>query len=149
MKCQNCGKNETNFHYSSNVNGCVTETHLCSDCAAKSGYDIGRMFDAKSVLHGFLPFNVSNAFMPIPLLGLAAAAESASWPQMGLSSGECACGGGCEMPAHENPVAEIDGEMQKRREINILREQMNLAAGKEDFEEAIWLREQIRQMEAE
>ena len=148
MKCQNCGKNETNFHYSSNVNGCVTETHLCSDCAAKSGYDLGRMFDAKSALYGFLPFNVNNAFMPIPLLGFAAA-QSAAWPQMGLPSGECACGDGCEMPAHENPVAEIDGEMQKRREVNVIREKMRIAAEKEDFEKAAELRDQIRKMEAD
>jgi len=45
MKCQECGKNEVNFHYSSNVNGCVTETHLCSDCAAKSGYDLEQIID--------------------------------------------------------------------------------------------------------
>ena len=149
MKCQNCGEKEINFHYSSNVNGCVTETHLCSDCAAKSGYDLGRMFDTKSALFGFLPPNVNNAFMSIPLLWFTVAPENATWPQIGLPSGECACGSSCETPVHENTVAEIDGEMQKRREINIIREQMNLAAGKEDFEEAIRLREQIRQMEAE
>ena len=45
MKCQECGKNEVNFHFLSNVNGCVTETHLCSDCAAKSGYDLSQLID--------------------------------------------------------------------------------------------------------
>lgn len=38
----------------------------------------------------------------------------------------------------------IDGEMRKRREINVLREQMRRAARREDFEKAAELRDQIR-----
>lgn len=37
MKCENCGKNEVTFIYQSNVNGQVTEKHLCSECAEKLG----------------------------------------------------------------------------------------------------------------
>ena len=37
MKCENCGKNEVAFVYQSNVNGHVTEKHLCAGCA-----EIGR-----------------------------------------------------------------------------------------------------------
>ena len=33
MKCDRCGKNEATFYYKSNINGRVTETHLCPDCA--------------------------------------------------------------------------------------------------------------------
>ena len=38
MKCENCGKNEVTFIYQSNINGKVTEKHLCSECAEKLGY---------------------------------------------------------------------------------------------------------------
>ncbi len=38
MKCDRCGKNEATFYYKSNINGRVTETHLCSDCARAMGY---------------------------------------------------------------------------------------------------------------
>ena len=38
MKCQHCGMNDATFYYRSNVNGRVTEQHLCADCAAKLGY---------------------------------------------------------------------------------------------------------------
>ena len=38
MKCEHCGKNEATFYYKSNINGAVTEQHLCADCAKALGY---------------------------------------------------------------------------------------------------------------
>ena len=38
MKCEHCGKNEATFFYKSNVNGHVTQVHLCQDCAQAMGY---------------------------------------------------------------------------------------------------------------
>ena len=38
MKCQNRGRNEATYYYKSSINGRVTETHLCADCARKLGY---------------------------------------------------------------------------------------------------------------
>ena len=38
MKCENCGKNEVNFVYQSNINGKVEQKHLCAECAKKLGY---------------------------------------------------------------------------------------------------------------
>ena len=37
MKCDRCGKNEATFHYKTNINGRVTEAHLCPDCARAMG----------------------------------------------------------------------------------------------------------------
>ncbi len=37
MKCDRCGKNDATFYYKSNINGRVTETHLCPDCARRHG----------------------------------------------------------------------------------------------------------------
>lgn len=37
MLCQSCGKKQATFHYTSNENGNITEMHLCSECAKKSG----------------------------------------------------------------------------------------------------------------
>jgi len=149
MKCQNCGKNEINFHYSSNVNGCVTETHLCSECAAKQGYDFGRIFSSDFFRNDYFPMGLRNPFLAIPMFGFGMAAPFLRAPQMGLPPEECGCGGTCEAPNQENPPAEVDGEMRKRREINVIREQMRLAAEKEDFEKAAELRDEIRKLEAE
>ena len=43
--------------------------------------------------------------------------------------------------------AEVDEEMKKRREINILREQMQQAVKSEDYEKAAVLRDKIRELE--
>lgn len=51
MLCEKCGKQEATYHSTVNLNGVVTESHLCSDCA------IG-----ESKLHHM--FNVGNFFKP-------------------------------------------------------------------------------------
>ena len=169
MKCTNCGKNEVNFHYSSNVNGCVTEADLCAQCAAEQGYDmrglfgnslffgadsefermlapIGvRLFDAASVFNGFFPVFGQ-------LGGWTDGQRGGQAPLGGLS---CGCGSergngnsnGNVNGAASEAGAQVDGEMAKRREINALREQMRTAAQKDDFEKAIELRERIKEME--
>ena len=172
MKCQNCGKNDVNFYYSSNINGNVAETHLCSECAAKSGYDMGRLFDSRDFFDGrgffddqdffdgvFPLFSGVNRFMQAPMRMLNAIPFTIQ-PWLGVSaqglpvqkapaqSGECECGGSCEKPAPDATAANVDEEMEKRREINVLREQMRLAAEKDDFEKAIELREKLKQLEA-
>ena len=149
MKCQNCGKNEVSFHYSSNVNGCVTQTHLCSECAAKSGLDIESIFGAGGFFGDESPFGMRNAFLPVPIFGFGMAPLFAPMLQTGLQPSECECGGACEAPVPETPQVDVDAEMLKRREINILREQMRLAADKDDFEKAAELRDEIKRMEAE
>ena len=38
MRCDRCGKNEATFYYKSNINGKVTQVHLCHQCAEELGY---------------------------------------------------------------------------------------------------------------
>ena len=149
MKCQNCGKNEINFHYTSNVNGCVTEAHLCSECAAKSGYDFRSMFSTGSIFDGFFPVRVDRAFLPIPMFGFSRTSPFTQWARISVPSTECSCSCGCETTDKGKPATEVDNDMLRRREINAIREQMRIAAEKEDFEKAAQLRDQIRQLEAE
>lgn len=37
MICQHCNQNEATTHIKKNINGRVTEMHLCSECAKKAG----------------------------------------------------------------------------------------------------------------
>ena len=51
MKCTNCGMNNATCHYRYNINGKVTEAHLCPDCAAKmegkaDGFDFNEAFES-------------------------------------------------------------------------------------------------------
>lgn len=147
MKCQNCGKSEVNFHYSSNINGCVTQTNLCSECAAKSGYDFEQMFNAESVFGEFFPvFGRMRGFMPPPMMWFDAFPVAVR-PRLAEAARQSACECGCETAGAEQQPAEVNEEMKKRREINMLREQMRLAAEKDDFEKAIELRTKIKEME--
>ena len=141
MKCQKCGKNEVNFHYSSNVNGCVTETSLCSQCAAESGYNLESLFDMRSLFGNSLQLMSGRSFLPMPFFNFGMA------PQAVPALQDYGCEDACGAPLQESPATEVDGDMQKRRELNVLKEQMRLAAEKDDFEKAMELRDQIRQME--
>ena len=153
MKCQNCGKNEINFHYSSNVNGCVTETNLCSQCAEGAGYDMNELFDTRSIYNEFfpvfgggsllaaamsaMPMMTSRAFPRIVRLG-------AGTPEMCAPQKNASCGcGECGSPTVGSPDAKVDDTMAKRRELNM---QMRKAAENEDFEKAAELRDQIKEL---
>jgi len=148
MKCQICGKNEVNFHYTSNVNGCVTETHLCSVCAAESGYDIGKMFGFESGFDGILPLRELSGFMPmlVPFMSTNSMLPFTMKPRLGMiEQNPCQCGCGQKISKNENPGVEVDEEMSKRRELNA---QMRNAVENEEFEKAAVLRDKIKELEA-
>ena len=54
MKCQNCGKNEVNYRYTSIVNGVKKEIALCSKCASKMGVESFEMPEFLSDFNNFL-----------------------------------------------------------------------------------------------
>ena len=72
MLCESCGKHEAEFHYKSNVNGKVTEKHLCSHCAKEQGYS--GVFAQPSGLFGsytgdYMSNMISGFFGGKPTLG--------------------------------------------------------------------------------
>ena len=147
MKCQNCGKKEVNFHYSTNINGCVTETHLCSECAAKSGYDFGQIFDTGNIFNEFFPImGRPGGFLPVavPMMGLNYAFPFAARPGIAGITQTSTCGNGCQTNVEGAQTASVDGEMKKRRELYM---QMRIAAENEDFERAAELRDKIKELE--
>lgn len=150
MKCDNCGKEEVNFHYTSNINGNITEKHLCADCAGKLGYG------DKSVMRPDMSFE--DIFMDLfggrstgrMLGGYSMMFPTFIIPTIGLivpdTSSSSAATGVAEKPAEIS--VEVDVEMKKRREINIMREQMHKAAEEENFEKAAALRDSIIKLES-
>lgn len=55
MKCENCGKNNANVRYTSNINGVKKEMHLCEECSQKLGItdSFNMPIDFSSFLGGF------------------------------------------------------------------------------------------------
>ena len=157
MKCEHCGKNEVTFVYRSNVNGHITEKHLCGECAEKLGVTARLAEHNRRMMRGFDGFFgrsiFDDFFTPVPsLLGRMNRMLESPFDDIFA-----------EMPAlhsGETPQAEaekkeelVDEEAKNRfartRELNALRIEMKQAAEQEDFERAARLRDQIRALEAE
>ena len=145
MKCQKCGKNEVNFHYTTNINGSVADTHLCSQCAIESGYDMEKMLDLGNFFEAFMPVhNRINGFMPmmIPMIQAGTLFPFAVQPRTGLIEQGTVCDCGCG--AAKEMSVEVDEDMKMRRELNA---QMRDAVEKEEFEKAAELRDKIKELE--
>ena len=146
MRCDRCGKNEATFYYQSNINGKVTQVHLCPQCAEELGYtDSFRSAGMTGGLFGDFfsrPFGMLEPFFsglgsrmltefPEPVDVLGQAREST--------------------PAQEDtgdllPRDEQDA-LTRQRKRNALQTQLNLAVQEERFEEAAKLRDELKALE--
>jgi protein-arginine kinase activator protein McsA len=140
MKCQNCGRDEVNFFYSSNINGSVRETRLCAECAEKLGAREALRDVPRAVRAGFEE-ELLSSFFGLPRL--LRRGSSGNRAEGGAESAATAAVAAPEAPA----PAEIDEAMSRRRELNVLRERMRTAAEAEDFETAARLRDAIQKFE--
>lgn len=160
MKCEHCGKNEVTFVYQSNINGKITEKHLCSECAEHMGLSrklaahrqrMMQNFFGNSIFGGSL---LDDFFSPIPSLAgrMNRMLEDpfddffADMPALGIT-------GEKEAEKQEKQSDLVGQEEQSRfarmRQMNALRMEMKKAVRQENFERAAELRDQIRAMEAE
>jgi protein arginine kinase activator len=171
MKCDKCGKNEATFYYKSNINGKVTEAHLCADCARESEYakEFGSGMDG--FMSGFMGdfMNMDRFFSPMhsfagSLLGDGRdffgnafgdlnSAFTSIFPSLGAAeedTAEQAPSGATDRPVSGvTPIvsAEESKKLNSQRELNALRRQMDAAVKSEDFETAAKIRDQIKAMQ--
>lgn len=161
MKCENCGKNEVTFVYRSNINGTITEKHLCSECAEKLGYAQKITAHNQRMMQNFFGDSffggnfLDDFFSPMPsLMGrMSRMLEDpfddffADMPALSAAP--------AEQEAQTNQKQEdlVGKEEQSRfayqRQMNALRMEMKKAVHQENFERAAQLRDQIHQLEAE
>ena len=136
MKCERCGKNEATFYFKSNINGKITEQHLCSDCAAELGYTdkLRRrsLFDDDFFTRPFRLFE--------PLFEPMGARLLSEFPEPLCED---------EMPRvavqEKQPVEDAEqAKWKSERERNALQAQLKTAIEEENFEEAARLRDAIR-----
>ena len=136
--CQHCGQMNANFYYKSIVNGQVTEVELCSACAQELGYTDALKESAlnRSFFDFFRP-EVSFGFSPLLQLGRSAAGEQEAVTPKDAEEQAA--------PAEQSSP----NPWQKQRELNMLKVQLQRAVEEENFEQAILLRDEIRQKEAQ
>lgn len=154
MKCENCGKNEVTFVYQSNVNGQITEKHLCAECAERLGYTQRLAAQSQRMMRGLFGGGLfDDFFTPVPSL-LSRMNRMLEDPFDDFFADMPALG-----PARREPAKEerkdglVDREEESRfarmRQMNALRMEMKEAVRQENFERAAQLRDEIRALEAE
>ena len=159
MKCENCGKNEVTFMYQSNINGKVTEKHLCSECAEKLGYTqklaahSQRMMQSFGSLFGGSIFDDFFAPQPFLLGRMNRMLEDpfddffADMPALSASTEQ-------KEPQESQKQEHLVGEEEQNRfsymrQMNALRMEMKKAVHQENFERAAELRDEIHKLEAQ
>lgn len=135
MKCEHCGIHDATFFCKTNINGRVSQVHLCPACAEKAGYTRSfesalhrgqhRLFDPFALLgdFGMMPKSVLTEF-PAPNEELSAPA-----PQTEL-------------------VDAIDAaKLQEERKRNALQAQLRAAIEEERYEDAAKLRDELKALD--
>lgn len=159
MKCEHCGKNEVSFVYQSNVNGKVTEKHLCGQCAEQLGY-LKQIRAQSRSMQSFMNEGLwgrsllDDFFAPMPewMNRMNRMLESpfedffAEMPALNFHGDAKA---EPLQPKQEELVSpEEQAGFSNERKLNALRVEMRQAVEQEKFERAAELRDQIRAMEA-
>lgn len=156
MKCENCGKNEVTFVYQSNINGNVTEKHLCSECAEKRGYTRKIAAHSQRMMQNFFGNSFfDDFFSPMPSL-ISRMNRMLEDPFDDFFTDMPALGA-APAQQQEQPQQKQDSlvgkEEQSRfaymRQLNALRIEMKKAVHQENFERAAELRDQIKDLEAQ
>ena len=159
MKCEHCGKNEATFYYKSNINGEVTEQHLCSECAKELGYadSLERSAERfgnfeRSLFGGFDQF-----FSPVPALagGMFEPFERAfsdfgrAFPMLnGSVAAPVQSSAEAPITPQKTQASDLVNEQQQKeldheRRLNALRAELQSAIQTENFERAAVLRDEI------
>jgi len=133
MKCEHCGRNDATFYYRSNVNGQVSEAHLCEACAETLGFRAG-MSDAWENLFSFLPRAAGGEGLFAPVLTPAARRTLRVLPAE---------------EEHIEPLlsAEEQRSLRRQREKNALEVALRQALEREDYEQAAKLRDELNRLQ--
>lgn len=130
MKCEHCGRNDATFYYRSNVNGQISEVHLCESCAETLGYRT-RISGGWDDLLFMLPRAVgAEGFF-------AMSPFTQTRQQLRV------------LPEEKKPLLsyEEQRELRLQREKNALQVALDEAIEKEDYEQAAKLRDELKRFE--
>ena len=160
MLCQNCHQREANVHVVKNINGQTTQLHLCDQCAKKA--------QEMNVVHGIMPdfLQALFGFSPQPAPQWQ---EEESCPNCGMTFSQITRAGklGCATcyekfePQLELLLRRVHGggqhvgkvparqgaALREKLELRRLKERLQVLIQQEKFEEAVEVRDKIRELE--
>lgn len=163
MKCQNC-EAEATIHFKEVVDGVLNEIHLCESCAAEKGFHLVIEQNKLSIANQFI-WMAENLYPES-----AAKVGSVQCPDCGLRysqfarTGRLGCAGcyaafavqmrqilrrvhGATQHKGKSP-GRTEAAVQHRRSLEKMREELNRAVEREEFERAAALRDRIRELES-
>jgi protein arginine kinase activator len=165
MYCEECKKKPATVHLTSIVNGVKVESHLCDDCAGKQGaliFDINNKFSIPNLLGSLLGNSCG-------LQGINAQPDHSVCPGCGMSfknvreTGRMGCSECYQVFEEElDPILRrIHGNSQHigkipsrggekvlmKKKINDLKNSLQQALAREDYEKAAEIRDSIKSME--
>ncbi len=157
MMCDNCGKNPATTHLKTVINGKYKESHLCTYCAAKEGYGSFGNLSLTNMLATMLGDSVNSnspakrcqccgaSFSDIAQSGRVGCSECYTvfrdelMPSLNRLHGKTLHIG--KAPEQKEATETLEEKISK------LKKQLADAVSKEDFESAVKLRDEIRELE--
>jgi protein arginine kinase activator len=162
MVCNICGKNQATVHLTEIIDEQITELHLCEECAQKKGAQMESHFGLSDLLAGladlgtqFNKTKTDSVKLKCPKCGLT----YEDFKKVGrLGCGECYAafkealvpllkrihGSTQHFGKAPKKIAKV---VKVKNELEVLKEKLQKAINKEDFEEAAKLRDKIRDLD--
>ena len=136
MKCEHCGIHDATFFCKTNINGRVSQVHLCPDCAEKLGYT--RSFEQA------MRYGQRRLFDPFSLLG-----DFGMMPKTVLTEFPAPTEEATAAPAPQSELVDaIDAaKLQAERRRNALQAQLRAAIAEERYEDAAKLRDELKTLD--
>ncbi|MCR2045427.1 UvrB/UvrC motif-containing protein [Anaerosalibacter massiliensis] len=162
MVCQECGKKSATMHFTKIINGDITELHLCEDCAKRyKEFDFDTSFSFHKFLTGLIdniqgePVKTEGKELKCDVCGMS----YSNFKQIGKF--------GCphcyesfksklvplfrEVHGHGSHIGKIPkragGVIGLKKEINKLKNKLDILVKNEEFEEAAKVRDQIKEIQ--
>ena len=161
MVCNICGKNQATVHLTEIIDDQITELHLCEECAQKKGAQMESHFGLSDLLAGLADlgtqFNETETDVKLkcPKCGLT----YEDFKKVGrLGCGECYNAfrealvpllkriHGSTQHCGKSPK-KIAKTVKAKNDLEALKEKLQKAIQREDFEEAAKLRDKVREIE--
>ncbi len=169
MLCQNCQQRPATVHLTKIINFAKTEMHLCEVCAKTAGNELGIIFGTNFTFQNLIAGLLGDSSLELdqqPSIGRELSCQNCGLPFSDfkntglLGCGECyrhfKTGLDPLLKKVHGSIAHVGkvprrtgGKVRIKKEIQDLRNQLQHAVHKEDYEQAANLRDKIRQLEKE
>ena len=159
MLCENCKKNNATTHIKRIINGVVTEKHLCSQCAAKSGFNSFGQNSLANMLVSIFGESVLNERLSSPKRCSFCNSSFSDIAESGkVGCAECYKVFGDELipyikrvHGNVNHIGKIPNNaplvVKTESKIELLRKKLSELVDSEKFEDAAKVRDEIKELE--